>query len=198
MPVSIATSTILQQAFRFIEFPAVSSLSDDEPAVVQAALEYDTALGMVLETEDWFFASRSASISKLTDSPITLADPRFPYAFNLPTDCVLLREVVDDAVKFRLDEGGMLRCDADGPLAIRYTRTVTNENAMPATIRICVALQLAVLMAPNYIKVQSKQDRLENRLGALIAKFAKTNAKTASTEDYHDNDSSDWVTGAKL
>lgn len=194
MTVAIAASTIAQLAFEALELPPPSSFGDDSDQVNSAALHYDTALTMCLEAQDWGFASRLADLSAVADAAIT--DSRLPYGFRLPADCAMLREVMADGAAWRRDID-MLRADEAGPLRIRYTCSIADESALPATFRAAVALQLALLMAPRWLEVQGKIDRIDMRLRDAMALAARADARTASPVSYRDGpDTIDWATEA--
>lgn len=198
MPIAIATSTIAQQAFRFMEMRPPASFGDSSEQATSAVEQYDVALAMCLEAVDWSFASAIASLPPVADETVTTADSRYPYAYALPGDCLMFREVLVTGAAYRLDENH-LRCDIEGPLPVRYTRRITNETRMPGTFQTAVALQLAVLLAPRWVEVSSKIDRLEERLGDAIRRAAKTDARTASPTGWHaEANGIDWATEARL
>ena len=194
MTVAIAASTIVQQAFRFMELRSPSSFADDSDQANAATQQYDNALAVCLEAYDWSFASTIAALSEtiLTSA----ADPRLPYTFALPDDCLVLREVLADGAAYRADKGA-LRTDQAAPLTIRYTSTIVDETAMPATFRTAVALQLAVFLAPLFVEVQSKIDRLSQQLSEAMRMAARTDGRTASPTSYSFAGSpGDWSTEA--
>ena len=183
MPVTFAASTIIAQAFSMVELSAPSSFGDDSDQARDATLHYDSAIDMCLEWTDWSFASRMVTLPAASLPSGTAADPRLPYVYALPGDCVMLRELTDTAVRYRLDEG-YLRADAPAPLGIRYTRRVQDESRLPATFRAAVALQLAVLMAPRWLGVETKRASLANALDELRRRCSKSDARTASPAPY--------------
>ena len=195
MPIAIAASTIVQQAFRFMEMRGAASFGDDSEQAIAAAEQYDIALAMVLAAYDWSFAS-VVSLAAEVDPTSIIADPRLPFAFVLPDDCVMLREVIEPFCQYRADKG-LLRTDCAGPLTARYTAAITNEKQIPATVQVAVALQLAVLLAPQYVEVQSKIDRIEARLSEAIKVAARTDGRTASPVSYSfAGAAGDWATEA--
>jgi hypothetical protein len=195
MTVAIAASTIVQQAFRFMEMRSPASFADDSEQATAAAEQYDIALEMCLAFTDWSFASTVANLSNVVPNGIPV-DPRMPFLFVLPEDMVMLREVIDPAGAYRADKG-YLRSQVTGPLTIRYTSTITNEKHLPATFRTAVALQLAILLGPVYVEVQSKMDRLTSALTDALKLAARHDARTASPASWtSERDAGDWATGA--
>lgn len=195
MTFPFATSTIVAQAFGMVELSPPSSFADDSPQAADAALHYPIALDLCLEWTDWSFASRLVHLAEIALPDGIAADPDLPFVFALPGDCVMLRGLQDTNIRYRLDEG-ILRADAPAPLAVRYTRRVTNEAILPASFRTAVALQLAVLLAPRWLGVDTKRERLIQQLDGLRRQSSKSDAGTASPQPYGASGTADWVSEA--
>ncbi len=198
MTFPFATSTIVAQAFGMVELSPPSSFADDTPQAQDAVQHYASSLDICLELNDWSFASRMVALSSAALPEGVIADPDLPFSFRLPGDCIALREVKTRAVRFRLDEM-ILRADQPGPLPIRYTRRITDEASLPATFRTLVAAQLAVLMAPRWLGVDTKRASLADQLRLARAEASRVDARSASAEPWGDGRSSgsrDWVAEA--
>lgn len=197
MTYPFATSTIVIQAFGFLELAHPSSFADDTPEATDALANYELALDLCLEWSDWSFASRMVALPEAALPADTIADPDLPHTFALPGDCVMLRELKQRGVAYRLDER-LLRADRPGPLPIRYTRRITNESALPASFRTAVALQLAVLMAPRWLGISTKRDALAQNLQMMREQAGRPDARTASSQPIDDMHpfAPDWVSGA--
>ncbi|MGB1390663.1 MAG: hypothetical protein ACPG61_17455 [Paracoccaceae bacterium] len=100
-----ATSTIVKQAFRFMEVTAPSSLADGSEKATDASEQYDIALKMCLEQEDFSFARRSASLPLANTPDGEAPDPDLPNFHVLPGDCIKLRGLREGSIKWRLDRG---------------------------------------------------------------------------------------------
>ncbi len=198
MTFAIATSQIVQQAFRFMEKRPVASFGDDSEEATYAAEQYDVALAMCLEVADWSFASTVAGLPPRADPVLAALDPAYPGLYELPADHLVLRDVWDGTLAWRVD-GLVLRTTAASTerLAIRYTRRITNETELPATFQTAVALQLAVLLAPIYVEVSSKQDRLAASLEQALERCGRTDARAGSSPSgWAGPLSGDWAAGA--
>lgn len=197
MPAPVATSTIVSQAFRLMELAPVSSFADDSDQARAAAEQYPVALDMCLEACDWSFASVSVDLPPLAALPAANADDALmPYAFALPGDCVVAREVGDRWTRWRRDRD-LLRADQPPPLPLRYTARITNEAILPATFRTAVSYRLAALLAASWNGTAAKAANLEN--GALSAlKTAMRNDAGQSALARYDgrDDQPDWVEDA--
>lgn len=197
MPVPVATSTIVSQAFRLMKLSPISSFGDDSEQASAAAEQYAVALDILLEGCDWSFASTYADLSPVSVLPSGItADPRLPYVYRLPGDCVVLREVVDNSVRWRRDDD-LLRADLAPPLSIRYTRRIDDENRTSANFRTAVAYQLAALLAPRWIETAAHADRLDAGIEKFRARAMAVDRFGASAERYDGGpDQPDWVAEA--
>lgn len=197
MPLDIATSTIVQQCFRALETTLPSSLDDNSKHARDAKEQYPIALEIALEANDWSFASRQVSLPPVSLPDGVAEDADMPVCYKLPTDCVRLMEVVDPDTIWRLDEGRLIRADAEGGLVIRYTRKIDSEDRLPATFRTAVAMQLAVLLAPSYVRTQSRRDRLASAAGDMLNQAKSADKRSASSSRWDGLErKSDWASEA--
>lgn len=200
MPAPIATSTIVADAFRFMEQTPPSSFADDTEEGRAVAASYPTALTACLEAADWSFASRYVELAELAALPLgEVTDPRLPHAYALPGDLVRLREIVDAFTRWRIDRGALLRADCGGPLKIRYTARIDDEARLPATFRLAVAGQLASILVPRFLTTRGKQADVASRAREAMGAALKADAMSASPERYDGLDwrtGDDWVAGA--
>lgn len=198
MPSSSAIATIGAAAFQAMELAPFSSFGDDTPQAQDAAAHYPVARRMCLEACDWSFASTVANLPTVAPGGQPV-DPSLPYSFLVPGLCVAFRHTMDLDVRWRLD-GRTLRTDTPGPMAVRYTTDIDNEDLMPATFQMALALQLAVLMSPRWVGADSKTQSLEARADKALKIAMQRDARTASLERYDGedwgiSDWSDWAVG---
>lgn len=191
----IATSTIVQQAFREMEMSPIASFGDDSEQAVAAEEQYAEAMRLCLEVGDWSFASTLAYLSDAELPFGSYADPDLPHFFQLPGNLVKLREIGSppNSVRYRRDRDG-LRCAAPAPLRVRYTSLISDETELPASFRLAVALQLAVLLAPRWLGTASKIDRMKQAFQVQLKKAAREDSRTASDVRYDDQSlTGDWA-----
>lgn len=193
----IAASTIVQQAFRFMEKTPPASFDDASQEAAAAAEQFPLAIRAMLEKADWSFASKLAYL-QLTELPVTgAADPDLPYTFGLPGDLITIREIGDGRIRWRRDIEG-IRCEDAIPLRCRYTCTITNEALLPAEFQRAVSARLATLLGPQFLSTQSKIAAI-----AEIEREALREAKRAYARDASDArydglaDIGDWVDDAR-
>lgn len=195
MAVNLATSTIVAQAVRELERGDFSSFGDSSQIAKDLAAAYPTALGFCLAAEDWTFASKIADLP-LAVSATTPADPALPFLYQLPADCVLLRDVYNDDISWRRD-GDFLRASIETGLKIRYTSKVDSEDKMPEAFRDWVSLRLAIMLAPTWLQSRTKRADLYN-LSERALVDAKSHDRVASSGRRWDGDGgfSDWASEA--
>ena len=193
MPTPIAISTIVAQAFRYMEVTPPSSLDDDSPKARDAAEQYPNALQQCLEAADWSFASVIVNLPAAVLPGTVALDPDLPYFYNLPGDIVRIQEVGDKNTAWRRDREG-LRADMSAPLRLRFTSTITNEATLPATFRDAVALTLASLVAPIWLTTDSKLQRIDALRERALQKAMRHDARSASDARYDGlPDQGDWA-----
>lgn len=196
MTTSIATSTIVQQAFRFMERTPPQSFDDATEEANAAAEQYPIALAHCLELADWSFASALVMLPERTVPAPSAVDPDLPYFFALPGDLVVIREVGDGRTKFRRDREG-IRADAPGPLRLRYTARIDDEARTPARFQTAVAAQLAVLLSPRFLTTASKIETIKRDAEVYLKDAARADARTATEARYDGrSDDDDWATEA--
>jgi hypothetical protein len=197
MTTPIATSTIVAQAWRFMELSPISSFDDNTEQARSAAEQYPNALRECLARADWSFASTIASLPEATRPQTVAEDPELPFFYQPPGDLVRLIEVGEPGTLWRRDRDG-LRADAPGPIRIRYTAEITNESILPAAFQTAVALRLAVLLGPRWLGTQTKLRELERRFEAELGNAKKQDSRSASGARYDNDltDSGDWSQSA--
>ena len=199
MPVSIATSSIVAQAWRFMELSPISSFDDDTEQARSAGEQYEPALRYCLAKADWSFASTVANLPAATLPETAAEDPELPHFYQPPGGLIRLHEVGDRYTEWRLDLDGLRASDA-APLRIRYTALITNEARLPAAFQSAVALRLAIILGPRWLTTQGKIKGLKDDFAAELATAKKEDSRSASASRYDDEltSSGDWATEATL
>lgn len=195
MPLVLATSTIVAQAFRFMEKGPISSFADTSTEASDAAEQYPIALGMCLEEEDWSFARKFDQLARVATLPVgTIADPDLPYAYKLPSDLVQFREVLSTPIKWRIDSD-FFWCDTETPPIVRHTWMIDQESKLPSWFQTTVAYQLADKLAPVHVGARTKRQEIKDGLAAAMRKAKKSDAHTASQARWDGQaEEGDWAT----
>lgn len=155
-----------------------SSFGDDSDEARAASEQYEPALKMCLEREDWSFARQLVSLKEILASEIDVIDADLPFGYLTPADMVKL-QFVEVGVKWRLDSE-LIRADKSGGLTIRYTKLVTNETKLPALFQDAVSHQLAVKLAPDLVTSRTKRNELKADLSAALRDALKNDLQSAS------------------
>ena len=142
----------------------IMSLEDGIPESDLCKTNHELARDLALESVDWTFARKRASLVPLTGESGTIIGGDFAYRFQLPSNCISLRAVsangsFDDTLTWE-KEGRTLLADK-GILYIKYTAIVIDPN----------------LFSPGFVKLYSTQ------LAADIC-VALTGNSTLATELY--------------
>jgi len=196
MPLNSSTSTIVAQAFLYLELGRPPSFDDDDPQSLDAAQAFPEALRMCLEACDWSFASTVVDLPLMTALPTgMIADDALPYPYAMPGDCIALQDVGDAFTNWRVDRS-VLRADAEAPLRIRYTAMLDSELHMPATFRDAVALRMACLLGPRWLTTTTKLQDLELRADRTLKEAMRRDGRSASAARADDLASFDWVSEA--
>lgn len=194
----IAASTIVQQAFRFMEKTPPASFDDTSEEAGAAAEQYPLAIRALLEKADWSFASRLAFL-QLQNLPVgSVSDPDMPFLFGLPGDLITIREIGDGITRWRRDIEG-IRCEDSVPLRCRYTCTIDNEALLPAEFQRAVSARLATLLGPRFLTTQSKINEIAGIEKDALKAAMRSYARDASEARYDGlDDTGDWGDYARL
>ena len=197
MTLPIATSTIVAQAWRFMELAPISSFDDDTEQARSAAEQYPNAPRECLARADWSFASIVATLPEALRPATVADDPDLPYFYQRPAGLVQLLEVGTPDTVWRLDRDG-LRASDPAPLRVRYTGEITNEAILPAAFQNAVSLRLALLLGPRWLGTQSKLRILEQQFDIELARAKKQDSRSASGRRYDNSLTSgdDWSQSA--
>ena len=197
MALTSSTSSIVAQAFTYLQMGRPTSFDDDDAQAIDANRAYPEAIRICLEACDWSFASAVVHPPLMSELPPgMIADDDLPFAFTVPGDCITLQEVGDAFTQWRLDRK-VLRADQDAPLRLRYTQMLDSEQFMPATFRDAVALRMACLLAARWLTTESKIQDLEARADQTLKEAMRRDGRTASAARADDlSAASDWVSEA--
>ena len=138
MPVS--TVDIVNMGLDFIGQGSLTSLEEASPLAEKARRLWPLALDDVLRAHFWKCAAKRERLNPLAGAPSF----GFAHAFTLPGDFVRL-EATDPACPVRV-EGRSLLAD-EKEISILYVSRLEDSTLYDATLRLCLALKLAGMMA---------------------------------------------------
>ncbi|MDF2235371.1 hypothetical protein P2H44_22680 [Albimonas sp. CAU 1670] len=190
MSQAIAASRIAQQAFRYAEMAPLSSFGDDSDQARAAAEQLPIARDDYLRRADWSFASKLLSLPETTPE---VADEDLPHAYVLPPSVLAVRNVWPELTRWRRDAELLLCADEPGPLKLRVTVQVDNENRLPPDFRNAVAYLLAARLSPVYATSANRATSLEQRAEAALVAAMRADRGQASAERWDGGvDEGDW------
>lgn len=100
----------------------ITSLDEASTAARLCKARYPYARDAVLRAYDWNFAARRAELANNATAPAF----EYAYAYDLPADCLLVREVFEGEAQKWVVENRQILTDMGAPIYIRYT---TNASA---------------------------------------------------------------------
>jgi hypothetical protein len=139
MPVS--TVDIVNTALDYIGERPLTSLEESAPLAEKARRLWPICLDEVLRAHFWKCAGARASLRRLEERPAF----GFRHYFQLPPDFVRLVRTEPEGARASV-EGNRLMAD-EAELAIAYVRRLSDPTLYDATLRQCLALKLAGMMA---------------------------------------------------
>lgn len=139
---------------------------------------YDVARDAVLAAYPWNEAAARAAV------PASAGAPAFEwaYAYQLPHDCLKLRDLFDDPAALHVVESGRVLCNLKPPLRIRFTKRIEPE-AMGALLFAAVAARLAADMAPSLMENASAAALLDQRYERMLIEARRIDAKEGFQPD---------------
>lgn len=148
---------------------------------------YETARDEVLKAFDWGFANTYKDLTLSTDAS---PNPKFPYVYDCPNDCVAARAIIDtikgEEKKFEpyansLGEKSFL---AQVECArLRYTRRVEKESLFEPEFAIALSYYLAALAGETITGQQKKADSCMQKYEWKLSKAKQLNAQEGAAED---------------
>lgn len=165
---------------------STNSFSSDSRAVILNNF-YETARDEVLKAFDWGFAN---TYKDLTLSTAISPNPKFPFVYDSPNDCIAARAIIDSVMgkekKFEPHSNslGELSFLAEVECAkLRYTRRVEKENLFSPEFVIVLTYYLAALAGETITGQQKKADSCMQKYEWKLKKAKQLNAQEGAAED---------------
>lgn len=165
---------------------ATNGLDTDSRAIILNNY-YEIARDEVLKAFDWGFA---AAYKDLTLSTEASPNPKFPFVYDCPNDCISARAVIDtikgEEKKFEpfsneLGNKSFLAEIAEARL--RYTRRVEKETLFDPEFVITLSYYLAGLAGETITGQQKKADRCMQKYEWKLSKAKQLNALEGAAYD---------------
>lgn len=135
--------------------------TDTTPSAIQVRLFYPTALQEMLELMGWTHSTKRATLSVLLDTP------RFdyPYAFQLPSDCLEVQEVFPKDQRWKIEARTILGDFSE--IDIIYSQDLEDTGLFRGSFVAALALLLASKICPGITRDLGKAAKLYEQ--SLIA-----------------------------
>ena len=165
---------------------STNSMNTDSKAIILNNF-YETARDEVLKAFDWGFANAYKDLTLSTEkSP----NPKFPYVYDCPNDCIAARAIIDsvqgDEKKFQIitNSNGEKSFLAEIEYAkLRYTRRVEKEVLFEPEFAITLSYYLAALAGETITGQQKKADSCMQKYEWKLNKAKQLNAQEGAAED---------------
>ena len=165
---------------------STNSMNTDSKAIILNNF-YETERDEVLKAFDWGFANAYKDLTLSTEkSP----NPKFPYVYDCPNDCIAARAIIDsvkgDEKKFQIitNSIGEKSFLAEIEYAkLRYTRRVEKEVLFEPEFAITLSYYLAALAGETITGQQKKADSCMQKYEWKLNKAKQLNAQEGAAED---------------
>lgn len=161
---NLALDRIGGKELRGISDLTVSDTSSEE--LRACARSYNIALEEILSKVDWNEASAYADLTPAT--PPVGAMSRWSNAYNLPSDCLLLREVLNSTEGGDYERVGRMILTNLDSLQIRYTKKLTDITQWSVMLRECVVVKLAIKLCKKLGASRTLQEQLLQELEYML------------------------------
>lgn len=165
---------------------ATNSFDKDSRAIILNNF-YETARDEVLKAFDWGFA---VAYKDLTLSTEISPNPKFPYVYDCPNDCIAARAIIDtikgEEKKFEsfANSLGNKSFLAEIECArLRYTRRVEKETLFEPEFAITLSYYLAALAGETITGQQKKADSCMQKYEWKLSKAKQLNAQEGAADD---------------
>lgn len=133
----------------------ITAMDEASQAARACRLKYPYARDATLRAYDWNFAAKRAELAANATAPAF----EFTNAFDLPADCLIVREVFEGNAEKWVVESGQILTDMGAPIFIKYTERVTSvarfDPLFVDTLAARIAADIAVQLSESVSKGQS-------------------------------------------
>jgi hypothetical protein len=161
---------LASNALLLIGEETISSFTDDSTAALVAANLYELTFESLLTLHPWRFASKQATLSRLTDTPVT----EWSYAYQLPADFMVAQHIDDGNEMYQI-YGDKLYSN-NTSIILDYTFK-PDESFLPAYFAELLEYRLASVFAIPITESTSKGEYY-----ASLAIRQMTKAKTIDSQ----------------
>ena len=167
--------------------PRILSLDDDSKRANALKSFFDLALDIVLQDHPWNFATRRATLARLTAAPAF----GYSYAYQLPSGCLRVLGMVGDGknvdptLEYKI-EGQQLLTE-ETAAKIKYILRITETGVFGARFCSLLASRLALEMSYHLVKSPALQGQMMKGYAAELSAAKAIDAQEDTPEVYECN-----------
>jgi hypothetical protein len=181
---------VANRALSHIKKPRISSIDDDEGNTADTIrLHFASVRDSLLRSYPWNFAEDFASLPAVSGKTPGFG---FQHFYELPEDCLWVREVENCGENDWKVSGRYIASDHDAPLKIRYTKRVVEVPFWDDLFRTAFAMHLAVALAPELATDENVAAQVAQKAADMLQQAYPADAAESQGDKIPDTD---WVTG---
>jgi len=157
----------------------ITSLSEDDKKARLCLVFWDLLRDALLQEQWWTFATKRQTLALLTETP----DSEFDYYYQIPTDCITPRYLVDGKlINYRI-EGDKLATDYDDDVELVYTFRETDPTKFSPHFADLLAYRLALELTIPLKSDLATRDRVEQDYIMAQRKYSVIDKRRGNTSD---------------
>ena len=170
----------------------ITSLDEASQAARACRLRYPYARDACLRAYDWNFAAKRRELAK------NAVAPAFEYAnaFDLPSDCLIVRSVFDGESEKWVVEGRQILTNMGDPIFIKYTSVVSDATRFDPLFVDALSARVAADIAVQLSESVSRAQGLWQLYQAKLVEARRRDAQEGQPERFPQGDWIDARSGA--
>lgn len=176
MPAPLLTDILIcNKALIRLGADQISSLDDGTPTANLCKTLYAPLRDEVMTNSRWKFAKKLVQIGALSTAPAF----KYNYAFQIPSDCLLVRGVETDP--WDVSEGQIF-CNDPGPINVEYTQQVTDPTQWDPTFGDALSWRISVELSMPLTQSTTILDEMMKGYKDSLAQARALNAIEATPQ----------------
>lgn len=167
---------VSNMALTLIGHEKITSLSGENEAARKCSVFLQPAIDETLRSYNWNCAMVRASLAQLSETPAF----GFSYIYQLPTACLRVIQMSDNAIKFKV-EGKKLLCD-ESTAKILYVARI-DVSAMDPLLVGTIAARMAADLAFSMANSRTLQEQMYGLYRQRLIEAASTDAQEGTPDD---------------
>jgi hypothetical protein len=188
--VETSETAMANRALSHIKKPAISDIDSDVSNTCQVVKKHFAPVRDALQRGYlWNFCESFSKLNASGAQPVA----RYRYGYDLPSDCLLVREVMGwSREDWKVMKGRRLVSHRPPPLTIRYTARTVEIPYWDPLFASAFAIHLAIALAPELASDATTISELDSKAAAILEQAYPADAAESGGDELSDTD---WVTG---